>query len=303
MTSIRFARRLVFAAVGFGLLALPQPVLAGEHLLGYVRAAEPLPDGAQELYFFTTLRNDKGSGSYSATDFKAEYEFGVTDRFTGGVALQGLSIDTEGLLIDGYLPGEKQFGPRFSGIELEAMYNFLQPALAPVGLSIAFGLDYSTLDPHSGQDKDTLSFETGLLLQRYFHDGQGALFANLGLEATYADRAPIANLPDGFDWPTEPEMELEPTLGVGVSYRFARGWSAGAEALYETEFETEVGQERWSWFAGPSLHYGGQRWWATLTYFDQIQGGGEAYADQPDTSLHLIEKTEYEVRLKLAFNF
>ena len=80
-------------------------------------------------------------------------------------------------------------------------------------------------------------------------------------------------------------------------------WYIGIEVLYETEFETEVGQERWSVFAGPSLHYGTQRWWATLTWAPQITGGGEQYPGQADTDLHLIEKTEQEVRLKFGFNF
>ena len=112
----------------------------------------------------------------------------------------------------------------------------------------------------------------------------------------------IANLPPEFDWPTDPEMEIELKGGLGFSYRFARGWFIGGEALYETEFETEVGQERWSIFAGPSLHYGSKSWWATLTWFPQVTGGGEAFDGQPD-NLHLIEKTKQEFRLKVGLNF
>jgi len=43
-------------------------------------------------------------------------------------------------------------------------------------------------------------------------------------------------------------MELEVTLGAGLSYRFAPNWSIGAETQYQTEFETEVGRN-----AGPGL--------------------------------------------------
>jgi hypothetical protein len=56
-------------------------------------------------------------------------------------------------------------------------------------------------------------------------------------------------------------------------------------------------------FAGPSLHYGGSRFWATLTWFEQLRGGGEQYPGQEDTSLHLIEKTGHEVRVKAGLNF
>ena len=123
------------------------------------------------------------------------------------------------------------------------------------------------------------------------------------MSSTYADRSFIPNLPAGFDWPTDPEMEIEVTLGTGLTYRFMPSWFFGVETQYQTEFETVVGQERWSLFLGPSLHYGGQRWWATLTYFPQLVGGKEKYAGQINQHLHLIEKTKREVRFKLGVNF
>ena len=137
---------------------------------------------------------------------------------------------------------------------------------------------------------------------RYFLEGQLIWMANTGIESTYADRFPIANLPPGFEWPTKPEMEIELNFGTGASYRFAPGWFIGAEVLYQTEFETEVGQERWSWFTGPSLHYAGSRFWATFTWITQVAGGGETYPGQP-SGLHLIEKTEDEFRFKLGIEF
>ena len=106
-----------------------------------------------------------------------------------------------------------------------------------------------------------------------------------------------------MEWGTDPEMEISTKIGTGLSYRFAPGWYAGAEVLREAEYETDVGLERWSVFAGPTLHYGGKQWWATLTYFKQLRGGGEKYAGQSDEHLHLIEKTKNEVRLKLGYNF
>jgi hypothetical protein len=284
-----------------GLLA-PLVCRADENLLGYVAGAEVIPRGGWELYNITTMRRDKDVGYYQAFDNEIELEYGVSDRFNvfGGVNL--LSVDTHGLSIDGYLPGGEDVGPELSGVELGGKYNFLRPAADGYGLSLRFGLDYSWLDHHSGEDKDTASFEVDLIGQKYFLDGQLIWVSNVGLESTYADRAPIDDLPEGFDWPTDPEMEIELKGGMGLSYRFVPNWYIGAEALYETEFETEVGQERWSVFAGPSLHYGSAKWWATLTYFPQITGGGEVFIDQT-ADLHLVEKTKQEVRLKIGINF
>ena len=153
------------------------------------------------------------------------------------------------------------------------------------------------------QDKRKLSATTDLLLQKFFLDDQLVTVANFGLESTYARRAPIDNLPPGYEWSTDPEMELELKAGVGVVYRFAPRWYAGFETFYVTEFETEVGQERWSWHAGPSLHFEDRHWSATLTWMPQLRGGGETYPGQTDTDLHLIEKTKQELRLKIGYNF
>lgn len=283
-------------------LALSLPVQADEHLFGYVRGAEPLPAGAQELYQWITMREDKGEGRYRAYNLATEYEYGWTHRFSTAAYLKAQAIDTRGLVIDGYLPGAEKYGIKLSGVEAEIKYNILSAAKDPIGLTLIVALEHDWLDQHSGRDKDTLSFETGLALQKYFLDGALIWAGNGAVESTYADRKAIADLPPGFDWPTDPEMEIELQLGTGLSYRFAPNWFIGAEVQYETEFETEVGQERWSWFGGPALHYGGKKWWATATWFPQLQGGGEiAYEGQP-AHRHVVEKTLDEYRLKVGFN-
>ncbi len=301
-TTDPFRTTLVCIALATVLL-VARAASADENLFGYVKGAETIPEGSWELYQWLTSRSGKGAGHYSALDARTEFEYGVTDRFSVSADLKLQSIDTSGLVIDGYLPQDVDYRLRFSGVEGSVKYNFLSPARDDFGLSTYVSLIYDRLDAHSGQDKDKYSLEAQLLAQKYFLEGQLVWVANIGTEATHATRGAIANLPADFEWPTAPEIEWEWMLGSGASYRFAPSWYIGVEVLYETEFETEVGQERWSVFAGPSLHYGTQRWWATLTWAPQITGGGEQYPGQADTDLHLIEKTEQEVRLKFGFNF
>jgi len=227
----------------------------------------------------------------------------VSDRFQVSGEFNMMSIDTSGLLIDGYLPGDKKFGLRPQGLEFGMKYNFLSAAKDDFGLSATAAFETAWIDPHSGQDKREYEFETQLQAQKYFMEGQLVVLGNLGLRAAYEKRAPIADLPPDFDWPTDPEMEINLKLGGGVTYRFAPGWYIGGEFVRESEYETEVGLERWSTFAGPTLHWAGEKWWGTFTWFQQIKGGGEMYAGQVDTDLHLIEKTKKEVRLKIGYNF
>ena len=53
-------------------------------------------------------------------------------------------------------------------------------------------------------------------------------------------------------------------------------------------------------FAGPSLHYGGRRWWATLSYGYQIYGHG---IDEHFANKTFAEEARHEVRLKIALNY
>lgn len=284
-------------------LAAMQSTHADENLFGYVKGAEPLPKGAREFYINITQRDDKGYGEYTANDYGAEFELGLTDKVAVAVEIKGMGIDTSGLVIDGYLPGDNKFGLKFAGIEASMKYNFMSAARDDFGVSLFTALNYLTVDPHSGQDKTEWALEEKLLLQKYFLDGQLIWVGNVHFEATRALRYPIDDLPPDFDWPIEPEMELEIGAGTGLSYRFAPNWFAGIEALYVQENETEVGLERWSFQAGPNIHYGSAKWWATLTWLPQIQGGGETYPGQADDDLHLVEKTKYETRLKFGINF
>lgn len=283
------------------LAAISFQAAGDENLFGYVKGSETLPEKSWEAYQIFTHRTDKGIGSYDALDSSTEIEYGITNRFTVGYGIKAMALDTSDIRVNGYLPEDRKFSFKLSGFEASMKYNFLSPALDDIGLSGYWSFDYLTIDPHSGQDKNTLSLESMLLAQKYFFEGQLVWVGNFAMEATYAKRAEIENLPEDFEWPTNPEMEIEFKLGTGATYRFAPGWFAGAETLYETEFETEVGQERWSVFAGPTLHYASEKWWSTLTLFSQLKGGGEIMTEGDD--LHLIEKTKREVRLKLGYNF
>ncbi|WP_028101692.1 DUF6662 family protein [Pseudoduganella violaceinigra] len=293
-------KHLLLAA---GLLAAALPAVADENLFGYVRGSEVLPKGSGEFYQWVTQRNNKGSGHYRAVDTKTEIEYGVTDRFQVSAEVNGLAVKSQGLLIDGYLPKDIDSNLRLQGFEVATKYNFLSPAKDDFGLSAYTSFEYGRLDVHSGQRKRELEFEAQLQAQKYFLEGQLTWVGNIGLRAAHEKRYAIDNLPEGFDWPTKPEMEISTKIGTGLSYRFAPGWYAGGEVLFENEYETEVGQERWSVFGGPSLHYGGKQWWATLTVFRQLRGGGERYEGQPERQLHLIERTKNELRLKVGYNF
>ena len=301
MTTVGPFVRGIFVIIGV-LVATPV-VHADESLLNYVKGAEAQPKGSWELYQWFTQRRGKGTGRYRAGDFRTEVEYGVTDRLAMALYLNGQGVDTRGILVDAYIPKDERYRYAYSGIASALKYNFSSPISQPLGVSLYVEPTIATKDPHSGQQKRTYSFETALLLQRNFREDTLIWMTNVGLESTYAKRAPVADRPPDLEWPVIPEMEIEPTVATGVSMRVAPNWYLGGETVYQSEFETEVGRERWSVFAGPTAHYGTRKWWATLTWFPQLRGGGELVPGQDSPHLHLVEKTKQEWRLKVGFNF
>ncbi len=303
MTTNHRRIRQILLAWGLVLVAWTAPARADENLLNYVKGAEVQPKGTWQLYQWITQRSDKGTGHYVAWDYRTELEYGITDRLAAAFYLNGQGIDTRDIRVDAYIPKDESYGFRFSGVAAAFKYNFTSPFVNPVGISLYVEPIIGTKDPHSGQDKRTYSLEGFLLLQKNFRDDTVIWMTNLGIESTYAKRAALSDLPPDFEWPVIPEMEIETSFGTGISGRIASNWYLGAEALYQSEFETEVGQERWSVFAGPTVHYGARKWWATFTWFPQLRGGGEVVAGQDNSHLHLVEKTKHEWRLKISYNF
>lgn len=297
---------------------------ADESLLAFSKSAEPLPKGAMDLVEHLDYHGDKGSGTYQGIYSKTELEYGITDRFTVSGYIIGSSVKTEGIVVDAYIPGDHPGGFAFNGFELTTKYNYLSTAADDFGLSQYVSYRHQTNDPHSGQDKTIDTLELKLLAQKYFLDGQLTWIGNLGLETTRAQRKALSqsqwnnlnskgyyeteaeatsNSGSQYEWPTHPEMEIGLSASTGLSYRFVDNWSIGVEAVYENESETEVGIERYSYFAGPTLHYGSQALWMSFGYLRELKGGGEKYDQQDDTSLHLIERTKNKYSIKVGYNF
>ncbi len=60
---------------------------------------------------------------------------------------------------------------------------------------------------------------------------------------------------------------------TGASYRLARSCSAGLEFWNHHEFADATVHEHSAYFVGPTIHYEGQRWFATLGFLHQLPIG------------------------------
>jgi hypothetical protein len=287
--------------LGLAGAAIPPDVQADENLLGYTIGAETLPQGKSEAYVWITDYQGKRRGSYSAQQFRLEGEYGITNSLSGSVYLNGYrhryDCGTAGCA--GPLDAPEITGSRhstqFSGVSFELKKMLASPYKDDLGVALYGEVSYDTVDAITGEKGRGWELESKLILQKPYLDGQLQWLTNLELEAeTWRPDAGGGT-----------EVAIAPRLRSGVSYRFAPNWSLGVEGWIDAELLRPAGGswefDHWDLFAGPSIHYGGKRWWATFTWAEQLRGSNEAEGNR--AGLHLADHAKRELRLKVGYNF
>jgi len=284
--------RCLAAACLLSLFAFSGAAQADENYFGYSYGSETLPAGRNEAYLWWTQRTGKGAGDYRANDVQLEYEHGWTDTFQTSFYLTGRAYDYSGGAIVDEETGEAKTLDRnldFDGVKASMKWSLRSPERNGYGLALYLEPEYLTQHRPDGERFKEVGIETKLILQKNFLDGQVVTAYNLTLEPEW-EREDDA-------W----ESELYVENSIGASYRFASNWFAGLETRLDMAYPEYGSREFWAWYVGPTLHYGGQKYWATLTWMPQIKGG-PTDAERSDR-LHLEERERNEVRLKAGINF
>jgi hypothetical protein len=264
--------------------------LADEHLFGWVLGAETLPSKRAEAYEFLTLRTGKAEGTYLGWDSETEVEYGFTDQLQASLSLEnhyfynkGVNGDRDAL--------DNTNGFRFGGVALAAKYRLLSPFKDPIGFAVRLEGGYLAHDEVDGLKQTEGYVAPQFILQKNYLDDTLIFDVNGGTEFAWGKR-PAEQYP----------RELAFTGGTGVSYRFASNWYFGVESHIRSEYPMfHFGNfEHVVWFAGPSLHYGTERWWVTLSYGYQVYGSG---INEPADGKTFAEEVRNEFRLKVGFNF
>jgi hypothetical protein len=284
--------------LGFGLAGLAAtPAQADESLFGYTYGAETLPKGETELELWATDRRGKDKGHYDAQDYKLELEHGFTNRFTvSGYAnfashhIRGLDPEFERV--------DRDFG--FQGVSAEFKYNVLSAYKDDIGLTVYAEPGWSRIRKLEGDRVTEYELELKAILQKNFLDDRLIWAANLTLEPEWEHEKEVDETSGEIKKEWAKELAVEVT--TGLSYRVAPGWFLGVEGRYHSEYPdwaNGLHREHYALFAGPSIHYGGRKWWITATYLPQIYG----LPHEPGSSLHLEEHEKRELRLKIGYNF
>jgi len=286
-------KRLMVLGLGLAGLAAT-PAQADEQYFGYTYSSEVLPKGQTEAELWATDRRGKADGHFDAQDYRIELEHGFTNRLTiagyanfAGNHIRGLDPDER---------TDRDFA--FRGLSAEFKYNVLSPYKDGIGLTLYAEPGWSRI--HGGGEKGTeYELELKAIVQKNFLDDRLIWAANFTFEPEWEKEKEV----DEVSGETEIEWEKELKLGVssGLSYRVAPGWHAGVEGRYASVYPhwtDGLHRETYAAFAGPSIHYGGKKWWGTLTYLPQLFG-----SPSPGRSLALDEFEKRELRLKIGYNF
>ena len=272
----------------FSLTTAPA-ALADENYFGYLYGAETLPKGKWEAYMWLTNRVGKGVGTYSAWDNFNEIEYGFTDRFQGS-----LYLNTSKHKIKDNPEWEDNSSFGFEGVRTSFKYAVLSPFTHAVGLALYVEPEYSRRHKVSGEEMTEYAVESKLILQKNFRDDTIVSAFNLTYEHEWERE-------EEEDGETELEREAAIELTAGVNYRFRPNWFVGVEARRHSEYPgADLGdEEHRAYFAGPTLHYGAQKWWFTATVLPQLYGRPREHSNR----LHLGEHERLETRFKIGYNF
>lgn len=278
---------------------------AGENLFGFSYLTETLPKGKWEFEQSYQGKFGKVRGSYQNSLFRTELEYGVTDNFQTALYLNTRHVHASKNNRDETTGGEDvpdDADPNrsynkftYDSVSFEGIYRMLSPYKDPLGLALY-------LEPSFGTNK--YGIEPKLLLQKNFLDDKLVLAVNITWEFEWEKEKES----DGtYDSEFEHEMEWENT--AGISYRIANNWWTGIEFRNHNEFEgfRLAKMEHNAYFAGPTVHYGGEKFWTTASVLFQLPWARGLSEDQRDEIAHGKifgnEHEAIEVRVKMGFPF
>jgi hypothetical protein len=266
-------------------------VHADENLFGYTYLSDVLPKGKWELEQWATSRIGKESGTFIGSDFRTELEYGFSSRLQGSLYLNYNQFYIHhARSSSGPLDNQNFFD--VSGVSSEWKYQLLSPYKDSFGLTLYLEPGYGTIESADGTRHQEIELEGKLILEKHWLEDSLIGSLNFTLEPEWEK----ADGDTGFG------VHLKMEGSTGLAYRIAPRWYAGLETRVQTEFEdANLNQSEFvAVFVGPSLHYGTERWWGTLTVLPQVWGWPDS---QGTGGLTLDDHERVEVRLKFGYNF
>ena len=253
---------------------------ADERRFAYTYEPEVLPKGALEFEQWLTLRSQRtsagevGKENFNRFDFREELEYGVTDRYSVSLYLNGKHESYRDKTVT---PFEDKAELEFEGVSIENRYMVLNPADHSIGLT--------------------------LYLEPRFSGSEAELEQKIIIGQRHGDWKWAFNLTHATEWEdnfhaTEGEVELS----FGIARDLNTNWSLGIEVRDHNEIPEYERWENTAIYVGPVVNYRQEKWWATLSFMPQVFGRN--YTGDPDgyRNLELEGHERYTVRLLIGIS-
>lgn len=284
-------RTTVLAAAGALMMTAGTAARADEPLFGYVNTTDLLPEGKFQVEEGLTLREGGGPGDFHLLESRTEVDYGLTSDLQITGYFNASRLDAKLAPAIGASGGLDVLRSRGDSVTVEAIWRVASPYLRPVG--VAFLADATV-----GRDPPALGFKA--IAQKNFNDDTVVLAANLRLDVGQRETlAAQAGLPARNRHVSRIEAAL------GASWRFRPNWSAAFEVRARNRFADDRLQDA-SIYAGPTLHYGAQRWFVTLTALRRIAAHHRAVppGQLASTAVQMAERTRWDgIRLRIGRTF
>ncbi len=303
----------VFAGLALG-IGIAAAAHADEPVLGFLVATDLLPKDGMEFEQQLTWRHQKAGGDFDLLNSQTEFSYGVTDsvQFSPSIifdythayhnATDGTTVPAE--QFSNFFPNPNAAFDHglFEGVAFETIWRVQSPYTDPIGIAFL-------LEPEFGPHLTEV--EVKAIFQKNFYDDRLVFVANItwapeirNLDANpYADPGEVAARPNT-------NIETDVNFGIGVSYRFSEDWSAGYEFQNEREINgwAVFSHRQWmgsGYYTGPTIHYGGEHFFATLTWWQQLPIA-KNYMDPSVIKGGYDDDVDFEhtrVRLKFGYYF
>lgn len=299
------ARYIMLAAIAGAALGAATPASAEESQFGYVYTTDLLPKGASEIEQWATWRHQKIAGQFDEIEGRTEVEHGITDRLQVAVYANyawsqayhngpfGQTTPPEQFADKDVDPDSNWRGTRFVGVSGEAIYRVLSPYRHPIGLALY-------VEPVIGPSFREV--ETKIILQKNFLDDRLITALNFTYAPEWRHVSDSAS-PTGKSW----QEETDVNFNVAASYRFRPNWSLGAEFVNEHEYNSYgfTHESNSGYFVGPTLHYGGRKFFVTATFLKQMPWA-KVHTDTVDGSLvggYVLDNDFEKARLRVKVGY
>ena len=279
--AIAVCRRAVLASMV--IFAVEPQAHADERIFGFVVTTDTMPHGKFEQQNWLTAGLGKSRGDYQLYQLSNGVDYGVTDPLQAALYLDSHYVTADRDSIGGrtsgpFVPHDVDPFSRYSsaavdGVTLAAKYRLTSPYIERYGVAFA-------LQPVLGPSD--MSVEYRIIGQQDFFDDTLIWATNLALtqewehvSASSVDVYNPAAPGRQAGWNRQSSLEFN----TGISARFAENWFLGLEFRNVNGFDGTLLQQAGysAFFLGPNLHYGGERFWATLAVLPQLPIG-KAYS-------------------------